>query len=213
MTGYIRQALLAAKAYIEGKMCDKKTGKSVDGAVYLSATPIAKKEEMSNCDKCFYDSFVKTFGLGQSSCEEVSFRTAMADVAYLGDEPVCLSAMMSMMRSWVDCRAGVAYLYPVALNRSQLESVRTEYYNDYGRTPEESGLSPRGGAMVVELVCDGAEWLAVRFVVICLSALGAERDMQIAKESVRLIVNSITTLAVPNSRSHGLKEFTRYPES
>ena len=211
MTGYIRQTLLAAKADIAGKMCDKKTGKPVAGAAYLSATPIVKRKIMSNCDKCFYDSFVKTFGLGQLPCEE-SFRTAMADVANLGGKPVCLSATMSMMRSWVDCRVGVAYLHPVALSSSQLESIRTEYYNDYGCTPEESGLSPRGGAMVVELVCDGAEWLAVRFVVICLSALGAERDMQIAKDSIRLIVDSITTLAIPNSRSHGLKEFTRYPE-
>jgi len=117
-----------------------------------------------------------------------------------------------MMQSWVNCRAGSTYLYPVALNESQLKNIRTEYYNDYGCTPEESGLSPRGGAMAVRLVCDGAEWLAVQFEVTCLSALGAERDMQIAKESIRLIVDSITTLAVPNLRSHGLRECGRYPE-
>jgi hypothetical protein len=120
--------------------------------------------------------------------------------------------MIGMMQSWVDYCAGAAYLYPVALNDAQLKSIRTEYYNDYGCTPEENGLSPRGGAMVVELVCDGAEWLAVQFDVVCLSALGAERDMQIAKESIRFIVDSLTTLAIPNSRSHGLKECGRYPE-
>lgn len=211
----VKRTLLAAKAGIERKMCDKE-GEPVDGAVSLCVAARTKVgyNRLSNSEKDFCDDFLETFGFDELPYEVESFRTTStrAGIAILEGRPVCLSAMMNMMRSWVDYCAGVVHSYPVALNKSQLERIRREYYDENGCTPEESGFSPRGGAMVVELVCVEAGWLAIQLDVICLSALGPERDMQIAKEIVDFIVRSLTTWAVPNLKSHGLKENGRYPE-
>lgn len=101
--------------------------------------------------------------------------------------------LIAMMQSWVCNCLGEDYeghLPPVAYNDVDERSIQEGFRSIYGCSPEESGYSPRAGSVVVELSCRDAEFV-VQVNVTCLSVLGAEQDMQIAKSGMKAIVTKL----------------------
>lgn len=107
-----------------------------------------------------------------------------------GNRLVNTYTLVIMMQSWVCNCLGEDYeghLPPVAYNDDDERSIQENFRSIYGWSPEESGYSPRAGSVVVELSCANAGFV-IQVNVTCLSTLGAEQDMQIAKSGMEAIV-------------------------
>ena len=111
-----------------------------------------------------------------------------------GNRLVNTYTLVMMMQSWVCNCLGEDYeghLPPVAYNDVDERSIQEGFRGIYGCSPEESGYSPRAGSVVVELSCANTAGFVVQINVTCLSALGAEQDMQIAISGMETIVTEI----------------------
>lgn len=110
-----------------------------------------------------------------------------------GNRLVNTYTLVAMMQSWVCNCLGEDYeghLPPVAYNDADERNIQEGFRGIYGCSPEESGYSPRAGSVVVELSCADAGFV-VQINVTCLSALGAEQDMQIARSGMKVAVAKI----------------------
>ena len=131
------------------------------------------------------------------------------DIVRLDDgRPVCLVSMSRMMQFWTCACAGSGFQFEVAFNGGEHEVISEEYRKRYGCTPEESGLSPRAGAVVCELVNDDMDWMAIQINITCISTLGASRDMWASEEGLSSVVSQCLELL----RGCGFRFGNRYPQ-
>ncbi len=114
---------------------------------------------------------------------------------YQGDDCCYVGPVMDMMMRWVSDRLKEgdddAYTYQVALDNAQWKEIETEFSSRYGCSLKDRGLSPRGGARVVEMAVDGAPGITVEIGAICIGTLGAYEDMKTVEWATCYAVESL----------------------
>ena len=176
---------------------DEKNERAVAGRVRLQLAAFAKKSALSDSEEEEYADFLDALGLTEEKpYDTFTISTTEESILFIdGGRPLCLSTLLAMMEAWVEawvCRCiGEEFSYQVAIDDIQHEAICEEYASSYGCRPEESGLSPRAGSMVVELISQDIDWLAVQLNITCLSELGATRDMEIALWAACYIIEHI----------------------
>ena len=168
--------------------------------------------ELSDKEKEYYSNFLERLDLTEDCPYSVlEFRTTSDPFIFQDDgRPLCPQTMISMMQMWVCNCLGEECSCQVALDEEQYDVISKEFLESYGCRPEESGFSPRGGAMVVEMVSNKAEWLAVQLNFTCVSAFGAKRDMEITLDNACYAVES---LAYEFEDDYGLVVSGAYPDN
>ena len=172
---------------------DDENERMAAGRVRLQLVAFAKKSALSDSEEEEYADFLDALGLTEEKpYDAFTINTTEESILFIdGGRPLCLSTLPAMMEAWV-CRCiGEEFSYQVAIDDIQHEAICEEYTSSYGCRPEESGLSPRAGSMVVELISQDIDWLAVQLNITCLSELGATRDMEIALWAACYIVEHI----------------------
>lgn len=91
------------------------------------------------------------------------------------------SSFISMMQSWVSQCFGSKFSYQVSLSDEQYLKIIDEFQKSYKFLPEQSAVSPRGGAIVKGLVYPKFK---VLLYIICLTELGPRSDLIIASEAM-----------------------------
>ena len=166
--------------------------------------------ELSDKEREYYSNFLERL---TKDCpySVLEFRTTSDPFIFQDDgRPFCPQTMIGMMQMWVCNCLGEEHSCQVALDEKQHDAISKEFFESYGCRPEESGFSPRGGAMVVEMVSNKAEWLAVQLNITCVSALGAKRDMEIALNNAYYVAES---LAYEFKDDYGLVVSGAYPDN
>ena len=111
----------------------------------------------------------------ESSTNTDSFNT------HCGVPIISRSSFISMMQSWVNQCLGSEFSYQVSLSDEQYLKIIDEFHESYEFLPEQSAVSPRGGAIVKELVYPKFK---VLLYIICLTELGPRSDLIIASEAM-----------------------------
>ncbi|MCR5572882.1 MAG: hypothetical protein K6F57_03870 [Candidatus Saccharibacteria bacterium] len=183
------------KDIIVSYLYDEENERAVAGRVRLQLAAFAKKSVLSDSEEEEYADFLGVLGLTEEEPYYVfTINTTEESILFMdGGRPLCLSTLPAMMEAWVcRCRCiGEEFSYQVAIDDIRHEAICEEYTSSYGCRPEESGLSPRAGSMVVELISQDIDWLTVQLNITCLSELGAKRDMEIALWAACYIVEHI----------------------
>ena len=176
---------------------DEENKRAVAGRVRLQLAAFTKKSALSDSEEEEYADFLDALGLtGEKPYDAFTISTTEESILFIdGGRPLCLSTLPAMMEAWVEAWVrrciGEEFSYQVAIDDIQHEAICEEYASSYGCRPEESGLSPRAGSMVVELISQDIDWLAVQLNITCLSELGATRDMEIALWAACYIIEHI----------------------
>ncbi len=175
-----KELLISLRDYILHDLCGEKG--TIPARVRLEFGVVARRN-MNKEEELYYGNLLKELMLTDEQPGYImEFTTSENNIVFLKDNrPLCLPGLVNMMRLWVcDC-LGSDCSHQVALDDAQCEKVRNEFLARYGCGPEECGVSPRGGAVVVEMLdSGGADWLAVQLGIVCISDLGAAFDMTVA---------------------------------
>ncbi len=114
------------------------------------------------------------------------------------------SSFISMMQSWVSRCFGDEFSYQVSLSDEQYLQIIEEFQEHYEFIPEQGAVSPRGGAIVRELVYPKFK---VLLYIICLTELGPRSDLIIASEAMRKMTKEVRRTL----RRFRLKKIDTYP--
>lgn len=115
------------------------------------------------------------------------------------------SSFISMMQSWVSQRLGSEFSYQVSLSDEQYLKIVDEFKWSYGFIPEQCAVSPRGGAIVRELVYPKFN---VLLYITCLTWLGPQKDLILAWKAMR----RMTKEAQRTLSGFRLKGIDTYPD-
>ena len=149
------------------------------------------------------------FGLTtKDSLITVDFETSTkTDTLYghCGVSIISRSSFISMMQSWVNQCFGSKFSYQVSLSDEQYHKIVEEFQESYEFVPEQSAVSPRGGAIVKELVYPKFK---VLLYIICLTELGPRSDLIIASEAM----NKMAAEARKTLRKYRPETISTYPD-
>lgn len=98
------------------------------------------------------------------------------------------SSFISMMQSWVSQCLGSKFSYQVSLSDKQYLKIVEEFQTSHGFIPEQGAVSPRGGAIVRELVYSKFN---VLLYITCLTELGPRRDLKLAWKAMRRMTKEV----------------------
>ena len=123
---------------------------------------------------------------------------------HYGVPVISRSSFISMMQSWVSRCFGDEFSYQVSLSDEQYLQIIEEFQEHYEFIPEQGAVSPRGGAIVRELVYPKFK---VLLYIICLTELGPRSDLIIASEAMRKMTKEVRRTL----RRFRLKKIDTYP--
>lgn len=132
------------------------------------------------------------FGLTtKDSLITVDFETSTkADILYghCNVPIIAQSPFILMMQSWVSLCFGSEFSYQVSLSDEQYLQLADEFQKSYGFIPEQGAVSPRGGAIVRELVYPKFN---VLIYITCLTELGPRKDLKLAWKAMRRMTKEV----------------------
>lgn len=101
---------------------------------------------------------------------------------------IYLYPTMIMMRTWTDRCLGEDCSYQVALTKEQYITISKEYMENYGRVPEQTGVSPWAGSIVIELECS---YFRIQLDITCLTELEPKENLRIASDAIKQMSDDI----------------------
>lgn len=101
---------------------------------------------------------------------------------------IAQSPFILMMQSWVSLCFGSEFSYQVSLSDEQYLQLVDEFQKSYGYIPEQGAVSPRGGAIVRELVYPKFN---VLLYITCLTELGPRKDLKLAWKAMRRMTKEV----------------------
>lgn len=133
-----------------------------------------------------------SFGLTtKDSLITVDFETSTKAATLYGhcNVPIIAqSPFILMMQSWVSLCLGSEFSYQVSLSDEQYRQLVEEFQKSYEYIPEQGAVSPRGGAMVRELVYPKFN---VLLYITCLTELGPRKDLILAWKAMRRMTKEV----------------------